>query len=623
VSLKIRELSTTDGHLRDVPLDFGDGLNCIIGARGTCKSTIIETIRFLFDDDPERIKGLLGEPVETGDSQHRGLLRATLKGGTARVTLDDEGAEDSEPAIERDLSSAPRIYADAVRVLEDDSLLSKVEIYSQGELQKIASSAPMRLALIDRPNKPEVDRRLGEIKATAEKIAAAGPELRRLRLALETARAALAEGEPIRQELATLASTRPEMSEEMATLRSDFQRGRRVEDLASELLGAHEEALVALAEDIERLRRNSERGAELRDGPVRAFEPLADEVDAAAAAAEGLLADLPDRESARERFEAGRAALEEAAGGYRDALRREEEAAAAVRREDRLQEEAEKLRRIEEEIDDHVERQRELLAEREQMRAHLDGLREEIYTARLAEVERINSEFAEKIVLSLRQGTRTDAYRRELETLLEGSWLRDRPQLCEELAAAFPPAALISAVERDDPAELAAALGRDPGQMARLLSHLAETEALFALESAVPDDELEVTMFIDGSPRSVAEMSNGERATAILPLLLRDADYPLILDQPEDDLDNRFVYDTLVQTVRSLKARRQLIFATHNANIPVIGEAERVFVMGMRGPELAELHGEGSVDEVRDSVIDLLEGGRQAFALRSKTYGID
>lgn len=621
--LKIGELSTTDGHLRDVQLNFGDGLNCIIGARGTCKSTIIETIRFLFDDDPDRIKGLLGEPVETDDSQHQGLLRATLKGGTARVTLIDEGAAEGEPAIERDLSSAPRIYADAVRVLEDDSLLSRIEIYSQGELQKIASSASMRLELIDRPNKPEVDRRLAEIEATAEKIAGAGPELRRLRLALETARAALAEGEPIRQELATLAAARPEMSDEMASLRSDFQKGRRVEELASELLDTHEESLAALAEDVEGLRRNSERSAKLRDEAVQAFEPLADAIDAAAAAAERLLADLPDREALRQRFETGQAELAEAAGAYRDALRREEEAAAAMRREDRLQEEAEKLRRIEGEIADHVERQEELLAERERMRARLDQLREEIYTGRLAEVERINSEFAEKIVLSLRQGTRTDAYCRELESLLEGSWLRDRPQLCEELAAAFPPADLISAVEADDPAALAAALGRDAGQMARLVSHLGETESLFDLESAVPDDELEVTMFIDGSPRSVAEMSNGERATAILPLLLRDADYPLILDQPEDDLDNRFVYETLVQTVRSLKARRQLIFATHNANIPVIGEAERVFVMGMSGPEVAELRGEGSVDDVRDSVINLLEGGRQAFALRSKTYGID
>jgi ABC-type sulfate/molybdate transport systems ATPase subunit len=117
-------------------------------------------------------------------------------------------------------------------------------------------------------------------------------------------------------------------------------------------------------------------------------------------------------------------------------------------------------------------------------------------------------------------------------------------------------------------------------------------------------------------------MSKGQKATAILPLLLRPAPYPLILDQPEDDLDNRFIFETLVEKLKELKSERQLIFVTHNANIPVIGDADRVLAMSMSSPEQAELIGAGSVEEMREPIIELLEGGRSAFEFRSRTYGL-
>src|SRR6476646_8689155 len=78
VSFRISRLTTTDGHLRDVPIEFADGLNCTIGARGTCKSTIVETIRFLFDVDRDRVDVLLDAPSSSGGPPHRGLIAATL-----------------------------------------------------------------------------------------------------------------------------------------------------------------------------------------------------------------------------------------------------------------------------------------------------------------------------------------------------------------------------------------------------------------------------------------------------------------------------------------------------------------------------------------------------------------
>jgi energy-coupling factor transporter ATP-binding protein EcfA2 len=167
---------------------------------------------------------------------------------------------------------------------------------------------------------------------------------------------------------------------------------------------------------------------------------------------------------------------------------------------------------------------------------------------------------------------------------------------------------------------LAELLDRDLGQMTRVISHLADHPDLYTLESALPSAKLQITMYDNGQPKPVESLSAGQRATALLPIILRDLPYPLIFDQPEDDLDNKFIFGSLIKIVRDLKLRRQIIFVTHNANIPVLGGADRVIVMHMESPTLAALPRTGSVDECKSDILDLLEGGAEAFAAREEQY---
>ncbi len=97
-----------------------------------------------------------------------------------------------------------------------------------------------------------------------------------------------------------------------------------------------------------------------------------------------------------------------------------------------------------------------------------------------------------------------------------------------------------------------------------------------------------------------------------------------MIDQPEDDLDNRFVYDGVVSRLRKLKGSRQIIVSTHNANVPVLGDAELVVTLegnGTSGWPIAD--GMGSLDSksVREHAENLLEGGRDAFDARKHLYG--
>ena len=128
--------------------------------------------------------------------------------------------------------------------------------------------------------------------------------------------------------------------------------------------------------------------------------------------------------------------------------------------------------------------------------------------------------------------------------------------------------------------------------------------------------------------QSLDELSTGQKATAILLLLLLESEAPLVVDQPEDDLDNRFVTDGVVPIMKREKRKRQFIFSTHNANIPVLGDAELIVGLsaGRQNDSIKGLAADphmGSIDiqSVREMVEEILEGGKTAFEMRREKYG--
>jgi hypothetical protein len=553
---------------------------------------------------------------------HEGLISATLRGGTAAAVLvhDGVGGDERTTTIERDISSQSRVYVDGVRAIADDDLLRQIEIYSQGELQEIAMSSTKRLALVDRPHRAVVDQWDEDSKRLAADIASCGPQIRELRDEIEAAERLVKDGGELRARLKEVQADRPELSPQIARQRAEHQRRQELLELAGQLLDRYDSgiyqaraAIAAVAQlDLEaRPLRESESDSLIEFGRMlaNAGRTLGDSIDQVAEV-DALRAHITK-------------AADEAAhqsAPYFELLKQEEAVTAAIKAEDRLAEEVAKLDRIAARLADRQAALAERSETRDRLRRELRALRSEVFRLRLGEVERINAEFSDHIVLSLNHGTRTEGYRERLNTLLNGSRLRDQEGLCHQIAAALPAERLISLVEEEDSAQLARVLNRDEGQMVRLLSHLASSEDLYDLESGVADDELEVTMFDKGTPRSVTEMSKGQKATALLPLLLRPAPYPLVLDQPEDDLDNRFIYETLIEKIKALKQERQLIFVTHNANIPVIGDAERVLVMSMKNADRAAIEAAGDVEETSDHIVSILEGGRRAFELRGEIY---
>src|SRR5690606_38692044 len=160
------------------------------------------------------------------------------------------------------------------------------------------------------------------------------------------------------------------------------------------------------------------------------------------------------------------------------------------------------------------------------------------------QVKRLHSHV---VLLTLHLRTQSQEYRDTLARLLQGSLIRSQDDVSRDLVEKVHPSDLVDIVEQGDAQRLASLLGHDMGQMARLGSYLLDHPSLHEVECAVFDDWLEITMFVDGVAKPINQLSKGQMATALLPLILREADCPLLFDQPEDDLDNRFIFETLVK----------------------------------------------------------------------------
>ena len=164
-----------------------------------------------------------------------------------------------------------------------------------------------------------------------------------------------------------------------------------------------------------------------------------------------------------------------------------------------------------------------------------------------------------------------------------------------------------------------------------------DAESFIAAVGAANLDELElvdtsdrptivVTTGVGDTPTTVPfeNLSLGQKASVLLGALLFAEDRtPLIIDQPEDHLDSRFIFGTVVANLRHVKERRQVILATHNANIAILGDAEMIVpLQGWKGQGVIRQPGSVDAPQTRSRACDILEGGTSAYMRRGEMYGV-
>jgi type III restriction enzyme len=155
----------------------------------------------------------------------------------------------------------------------------------------------------------------------------------------------------------------------------------------------------------------------------------------------------------------------------------------------------------------------------------------------------------------------------------------------------------------------------DSGFLEKLVAKLSQEDVFRAISCTLPP-RVDVFQIRGRDEIAFKSASQGEQAATLLNIVMNQSEGPLIVDQPEEDLDNRIINE-IIKTIRHTKLSRQIVLATHNANITVNGDAE--LVTELVGGKRAAV---GAIDEpmVRLAITDTMEGGKDAFELRRKKY---
>jgi ABC-type cobalamin/Fe3+-siderophores transport system ATPase subunit len=263
-----------------------------------------------------------------------------------------------------------------------------------------------------------------------------------------------------------------------------------------------------------------------------------------------------------------------------------------------------------------------LFEERAQLKGTYLLERERVSAARDVTAKKLETEAGKRVRVRVLRNADNLAYRQILLEGLRGARVRNHDDILVALLR-LRPEQLAELIEQNDIEEFDAQTSLGEERSKKILEAFRSHLEPLTLEIVEVEDrigiELNVGTEVEPNFKDASELSRGQKCTALLPLLLARRDTPLLIDQPEDNLDNHFIYETVVETIQRLKNRRQMIFVTHNANIPVLGEADLVIVMDSDGRR-GFVSKSGSVDECRSEIVDLLEGGQEAFDLRRRRY---
>ena len=197
-----------------------------------------------------------------------------------------------------------------------------------------------------------------------------------------------------------------------------------------------------------------------------------------------------------------------------------------------------------------------------------------------------------------------------------------QPKWLVERITRLRPDELVAIVRAQATAELVekAGLKKNPERAAQAIAALTPTARIYALEAVAIDDEATIELLHGTVWKDTTECSPGQRSGAILPILLLGGDWPLLIDQPDDNVDPDFMCNAILPRIAALKGARQFVFVSHHANVPVLAGAEQIALIASDGKS-ASVQAQGQVRP--DDAVDReqkLEGGQSAFETRRRTY---
>jgi energy-coupling factor transporter ATP-binding protein EcfA2 len=262
---------------------------------------------------------------------------------------------------------------------------------------------------------------------------------------------------------------------------------------------------------------------------------------------------------------------------------------------------------------------KELTSRRNEFLETLNDLREKRFLVRQAIAAALNKSLGPRIRVIVEKSGQYQSYSALVAEVLKGSGLRYN-ELAPLVARNMSPRELMEAAENGDFDLIAEATGITKDRALRFVSALRETD-LGRVGTVSLEDAVTLSLLDGKDYKSIEELSTGQRCTVVLPIVLRHVDRVVIVDQPEDHIDNAFIAETLIKAVLERDPKGQIIFSTHNANIPVLGAADYVVQMGSDGHRgFPMVHDDLNSPTVVNAISTVMEGGADAFRRRAAFY---
>lgn len=626
--------------LNDQVVHFNKNLNAIIGGKGTGKSTIIETLRYAFDQKPKSTNA---------ERAYQDIIKDVFKSGSTLQVIVYSPQFDRHYLIERSYPGQPVVKSIDEEMLKQKNIIKEKEIvnlpidsllipeiYGQKEIYDISDDPSFQLKLVDR----FLDEKFAQLKTEETNLSK------------------------------QLKSNKTDLINTLESL-------DKIEENNKELLGIREKKQKYIDRGIqERLKTQSsyEKEKSLLEKAIKKIDDLQDgfkgffdtlDMDITYLS-DRTIEDLPNKsllKKGRKELVSVFTFLESKRSEIKDAIAKTNTNLIGIKTEwkplyNKQQEEYQKiidnlrkegilldpdefmqldrrenlLNSIVSDRDKYIKAKEELEASRRKLLDQLTKIRLEQFKKRKEVEKMINEKLKGILKIDVKYAAIRDGF---INRLLDYS-SRENRIMKEPIKRMvddnrFNVRLFVDTLRKGEQA-LIDDLGLTPGTAASLYRAI-PMEDYYDIETLDFDPETVIRLYI-GPPevpisersddifKETGHLSKGQKCTAILTLVLLESDRPLMIDQPEDDLDNRFVVDDVVKKLRAEKERRQFIIATHNANITISADSELILAL-----DADDKHGweqtSGSIDDqkVKEAVERIIEGGKDVFLLRKEKYG--
>lgn len=625
--------------LEDQDVHFSEGFNCVIGGRGSGKSSLLEYVRFAIGPDEPVSKG---EDDDPSLRRKRELLKESLTPeAELRVTFEVGNGVSDTLVYAPGKPAGQQRWLDGREVADLNAVLRQLQLqfFSQGELSRMTNGAQGQaqvLALID----TAAGASLLELKASERDLKARLMALFQSTRDAARLQAEVAEAQQEAVELERQLKAREAVQEDSQLNQLALEARRhlnRMKSADAPVVEAVNQVLQQLSTPLEPLSASADNwpnAAWFKGATAQMEQARADLAAAITNAMTGYQQAMNAclGEGATQATEQEIAAVQER---FRAAC-----VASGIREEDiaRMQGLEEKRQEKLKLVEERQKRLAEVRIEADkfpQVLSELHAVWRLQFDARRATAEAIQAAVASQTVrlttaLMADEASFKAAWARLAPTDKRGKLARRWDDYGDELFREWKKRADASVWETLEAART------DTGVLETVLLDGLH-QALFAHldnDNVRPLwEDVRISRVSDGidvellrEDRSVAgsmsgALSEGQRNTVLLNLMLARGEGPLVIDQPEDELDSSFIYRTLVRDLRAAKSKRQLIVATHNANLPVNADAEQIYALEARDGR-GKPRAQGGLDRkgVAEAVLDIMEGSEQAFKQRSEKY---